>query len=72
MKTITLTLSTNDVAIIQRSLLHTAMKLQNESHNPQNSPELRDSSVQKFEAIRGIFNDISNQCEKQEKQEDAE
>ena len=72
MKTITLTLSTNDVAIIQRSLLYAAMTLQNESHHPQNSPEVRDSFVHKSGAIRGILNDISNQCEKQKEQEDAE
>ena len=72
MKTITLTLSTNDVEIIQRSLLHAAMKLQNESHNPQNSPEVRDSFVRKSGAIRGILNDISIQCEEQKEQEDAE
>ena len=72
MKTITLTLSTNDVAIIQRSLLYAAMTLQNESHNPQNSPEVRDSFVQKSGAIRGILNDISNQLKEQEEQEDAE
>ena len=69
MKTITLTLSTNDVAIIQRSLLYTAMALQNEYHNQQNSPEVRDKM---FKAISDIFKDISNQCEKQEEQEDAE
>ena len=72
MKTIMLTLSTNDVEIIQRSLLYAAMKLQDESHNPQNGPEVRDSFVLKSEAIRGILNDISNQCEKQKEQEDAE
>ena len=72
MKTIALTLSTNDAAIIQRSLLYTAMALQNEYHNPQNSPEARDSFVQTFKAIRDIFKDISNQCEKQKEQEDAE
>lgn len=71
MKTIAITLSTNDVAIIQRSLLYTAMKLQNESHNPQNSPEVRDSFVQTSGAIRGILDDISIQCEKQKEQEDA-
>ena len=71
MKTIMLTLSTNDAAIIQRSPLYTAMALQNESHNPQNSPEARDSFVQTFKAIRDIFKDISNQCEKQEEREDA-
>ena len=72
MKTIAITLSTNDVEIIQRSLLYAAMKLQNESHNPQNSPEDRDSFVQKSGAIRGILNDISIQCEEQKEQEDAE
>ena len=72
MKTITITLSTNDVEIIQRSLLYTAMDLQNESNNPQNSPEVRDSFVQKSGAIRGILNDISIQCEEQKEQEDAE
>ena len=72
MKTITLTLSTNDAAIIQRALLYAAMDLQNESHNPQNSPEVRDSFVQKSGEIRGILNDISIQCEEQKEQEDAE
>lgn len=72
MKTITLTLSTNDVEIIQRSLLYTAMDLQNESNNPQNSQEVRDSFVQKSGATRGILNDILIQCEKQKEQEDAE
>lgn len=72
MKTITITLSTNDVAIIQRSLLYAAVKLQNESHNPQHSPEVRDSFVNTTEAVRGILIDISKQCEKQKKQEDAE
>lgn len=72
MKTFALTLSTNDVAIIQRSLLYTAMTLQNESHNPQNSPEVRDSFIKTSEAIRDILVDISNQCEKQKEQEDAE
>ena len=71
MKTITITLSTNDVAIIQRSLLYTEMTLQNESHTPQNSPDDRDSFVQKSGAIRGILNDISIQCEEQKEQEDA-
>ena len=68
MKTIAITLSTNDVAIIQRSLLYTAMALQNESNNPQNSPEARDSFVKTSEVIRNIFGDISNQCEKQKEQ----
>lgn len=72
MKTFALTLSTNDVAIILRSLLYTEMSLQNESHAPQNSPKVRDSFVKTSEAIRDILNDISNQCEKQEEQEDAE
>ena len=72
MKTFTITLSTNDVEIVQRSLLYAAMKLQNESNNPQNSPEARDSFVQKSGAIRGILNDISIQCEEQKEQEDAE
>ena len=71
MKTIMLTLSTNDVAIIQRSLLYTAMVFQNESHSTQHSPEARDSFVKTSEAIRDIFTDISNQCEKQKEQEDA-
>ena len=71
MKTIAITLSTNDVAIIQRSLLYTAMTFQNESNNPQNSPEARDSFVKTSEAIRDILDDISNQCEKQKEQEDA-
>ena len=71
MKTFALTLSTNDVAIIQRSLLYTEMTLQNESHNPQNSPEVRDSFVQKSGAISGILNDISIQYEEQKEQEDA-
>lgn len=72
MKTIMLTLSTNDVAIIQRSLLYTGMSLQNESHAPQNSPKVRDSFVNTYEAIRDILNDILIQCEKQKEQEDAE
>ena len=72
MKTITLTFSTIDVAIIQRSILYTAMTLQNESNNPQNSPEARDSFVKASEVIRNILGDISNQCEKQKEQEDAE
>ena len=71
MKTIMLTLSTNDVAIIQRSLLYNAMTFQNESNNPQNSPEVRDSFVQKSGAIRGVLNDISIQYEEQKEQEDA-
>lgn len=72
MKTITLTLSTIDVSIILGSLLHTRMSLQNESHNTQNSPEDRDSFVKASKGVRDIFNDISNQCEKQKEQEDAE
>lgn len=72
MITITLTLSTNNVAIIQRSLLHTAMAFQNESNNQQNSPEVRDSFIKTSKKVRDILNDISNQCEKQKKQEDAE
>ena len=72
MKTIAITLSTNDVEIIQRSLLYAAMKLQNESNNPQNSPEVRDSFVQNSGAIRGILDDISIQYEEQKEQEDAE
>ena len=71
MKTIMLTLSTNDVAIIQRSLLYTAMDLQNESHNQQNSPEVRDSLVQKSGEIRGVLNDISIQFEEQKEQQEA-
>ena len=71
MKTITLTLSTNDVAIIQRSLLYTAMTFQNESNNPQNSPEVRDSFVKTYKKVRDILNDISIQCEEQKEQEDA-
>ena len=72
MKTITLTLSTNDVAIIQRSLLFTAMKLQNESNNQQNSPKARDISVKAYKEVHDILVDISSQCDKQEEQEDAE
>ena len=72
MKTITFTLSTNDVGIIQRSLLYTAMALQNASNNQQNSPEVRDSFIKTSEATRGILNDILIQCEKQKEQEDAE
>ena len=71
MKTIEITLTTNDVAIIQRSLLYTAMTLQNESNNPQNSPETRDSFVKTSEVIRNIFKDISNQYEKQKEQQEA-
>ena len=72
MKTITFTLSTSDVAIIQRSLLYTAMALQNASNNQQNSPEVRDSFIKTYKKVRDILNDISNQCEKHKKQEDAE
>lgn len=72
MKTFALTLSTNDVAIIQRSLLYTKMSLQNESHAPQHSPEVRDSFVKTSEAIRDILNDILIQCEKQKEQGEAE
>ena len=72
MKTITFTLSTSDVAIIQKSLLYTAMALQNESHYPQHSPEDRDSFVKKYKEVHDILVDISNQCEKQKEQEDAE
>ena len=72
MKTITLTLSTNDFAIIQRSLLYTAISFQNESHNQQNSPEVRDSFIKTSKEVRDILDDISIQCEKQKKQEDAE
>ena len=68
MKTITITLTTNDVEIIQRSLLYTAMDLQNESHKQQNSPEVRDIFLRKSGAIRGILNDISIQCEEQKEQ----
>ena len=68
MKTIAITLSLNDVAIIQRSLLYTAMTFQNESNNPQNSPEVRDSFVKTSEAIRDILDDISIQCEEQKEQ----
>ena len=71
MKTIAITLSTNDVAIIQRSLLYTAMTFQNESNNPQNSPEARDSFVKTYKKVRDILNDISIQCEEQKEQEDA-
>lgn len=71
MKTIALTLSTNDVAIIQRSLLFTTMALQNESHYQQHSPETRDSFVKASNEVRNILNDILNQCEKQKEQEDA-
>lgn len=72
MKTIMLTLSTNDVEIIQRSLLYTAMVFQNESNNQQNSPETLDSFSKTSKKVRDIFADISNQCEKQKEQEDAE
>lgn len=72
MKTIMLTLSTSDVAIIQRSLLYTAMVFQNESNNQQNSPEARDSFVKTYKEVRDILVDISSQCDKQEEQEDAE
>lgn len=71
MKTIAITLTTNDVAIIQRSLLYTAMVFQNESHSTQNSPEARDSFVKTSGAIRGILNDISIQYEEQKEQQDA-
>lgn len=71
MKTITLTLSTNDVEIIQRSLLYTAMDLQNESHNQQNSPEVRDIFLRKSGEIRGVLNDISIQFEEQKEQQET-
>ena len=71
MKTIMLTLSTNDVEIIQRSLLYTAMDLQNESHNQQNSPEVRDIFLRKSGEIRGVLNDISIQFEEQKEQQEA-
>lgn len=71
MKTIMLTLSTNDVAIIQRSLLYTAIVFKNESHNQQNSPEVRDSFIKTSKEVRDILDDISSQCDKQEEQEDA-
>ena len=71
MKTIAITLTTNDVAIIQRSLLYTAMVFQNESHSTQHSPEARDSFIKTSKKVRDILNDISNQCEKQKEQEDA-
>ena len=71
MKTIMLTLSTNDVEIIQRSLLYTAMDLQNESHNQQNSPEVRDIFLRKSGEIRGVLNDISIQFEEQKEQQDT-
>ena len=72
MKTIMLTLSTNNVAIIQRSLLYTAMAFQNESNNQKNGPETRDSFSKTSKKVRDILNDISNQCEKQKEQEDEE
>ena len=71
MKTIAITLPTNDVAIIQRSLLYAAMTLQNESHNQQNSPEARDSFVKTSKKVRDILNDISIQCEEQKEQQDT-
>ena len=71
MKTIMLTLSTNDVEIIQRSLLYTAMDLQNESHNQQNSPEVRDIFLRKSGEIRGVLNDISIQFEEQKEQQET-
>ena len=70
MKTITITLSTNDVAIIERSLLFATMTLQNESHSQQNSPEVRDSFFKASKVVRDILVDISNLCEKQKEQED--
>lgn len=71
MKTIAITLSTNDVEIIQRALLYTAMSLRNESHNQQNSQEGRDSFVKTSKEVLDILVDISNQCEKNKEQEDA-
>ena len=71
MKTIAITLSTNDVEIIQRSLLYTAMDLQNESHNQQNSPEVRDIFLRKSGEIRGVLNDISIQFEEQKEQQET-
>lgn len=72
MKTIMLTLSTNDMAIIQRSLLYTAIAFKNESNKQQNSPEIRDSFIKTSKEVRDILYDISIQCEKQKKQEDTE
>ena len=71
MKTIAITLSTNDVEIIQRSLLYTAMTFQNESNNPQNSPEARDSFVNTSKKVRDILNDISIQYEEQKEQQET-
>ena len=71
MKTITFTLSTNDVAIIQRSLLYTATVFQNESNNQQNSPEVRESFIKTYKKVRDMLNYISNQCEKQKEQQEA-
>lgn len=72
MKTIMLTLSTSDVAIIQSSLLHDAIVFKNESNNQQNSPKARDISAKAYKEVHDILVDISIQCDKQEEQEDAE
>ena len=71
MKTIAITLSTNDAAIIQRSLLYTAMTFQNESNNPQSGPEVRDSFVKKYKEVHDILVDISSQCDNEEEQQEA-
>lgn len=71
METITLTLSKDDAAIIERSLLFAAMTLQNESHSPQNSKEVRDSFFKASKVVSDILVDISNLCEKHKEQEDA-
>lgn len=72
MKTITITLTTNDVAIIQKSLLYAVSVLQTGSYNPQNSPEDSNMLEKTAESIRDVFSKISKQCEIQEKHEDAE
>lgn len=71
MKTISLTLSTNDVTIIQRSLLYTAIAFKNESNKQQNSPEVRDSFIKSSKEVREILDDISIQCDKQKEQYEA-
>lgn len=60
------------MAIIQRSLLYTAIAFQKESNKQQNSPEIRDSFIKTSKEVRDILDDISIQYEKQKKQEDAE
>lgn len=72
MKTLVLTLTTNDVAIIQKSLLYAVFVLQTGSYKPQCIQEESNMLEKTAESIRDVFRKISKQCEIQEKQEDAE